>query len=329
MIMHVINSLIRLKFLLVITGVFVGCSQQTIPLAVLDKNTDILPPMLQLSEREPTDEQLQSKGVLCLDGNCYIVNKEGDAIKTIGGLTKTSDCIFTRCQNFTLYSFFTNWPEYYPIVGECSLGHYIMQARQEIFCGGGYDKVKNNSREWSLQGCFAIPYEGRLNVKNTATIKDDAPFMLDSVTYFGNKVNEWLTQEYAIRDIDGNVVFQIRMSNLLDIQAVALMKSDTCGDLCWLILRRLHSSKIWLVACDSASNLVFCKKLDTQGCVNYYFVDDLSISKNPFLIKVVDEHLKCGGRECLRKHYIESYFTIDENADMSEHKGGFVHKSGA
>ena len=181
MIMHVINSLIRLKFLLVITGVFVGCSQQTIPLAVLDKNTDILPSMLQLSEREPTDEQLQSKGVLCLDGNCYIVNKEGDAIKTIGGLTK--------------------WPEYYPIVGECSLGHYIMQARQEIFCGGGYDKVKNNSREWSLQGCFAIPYEGRLNVKNTATIKDDAPFMLDSVTYFGNKVNEWLTQEYAIQDI--------------------------------------------------------------------------------------------------------------------------------
>ena len=39
MIMHVINSLIRLKFLLVITGVFVGCSQQTIPLAVLDKES--------------------------------------------------------------------------------------------------------------------------------------------------------------------------------------------------------------------------------------------------------------------------------------------------
>lgn len=323
MIMHVINLLIRLKFLLVITGVFVGCSRQTIPLSVLDKNTDILPSMLQLSERALTDEQIQSKGVLCLDGNCYIVNKEGNAIKTFGGLAKTSDYILTRCQNFTRYSFFTNWPEYYPIVGECSLGHYIMQARQEIFCGGGYDKVKNNGRDWSLQGCFAIPYEGQLNVKNTATIKDDAPFMLDGVTYFGNEVNEWLTQEYAIQDLEGNIVFQIRMSNLLDIQAVALMRSDTCGDLCWLILRRLHSSKIWLVACDSASNLVFCKKLDTQGCVNYYFVDDLSISKNPFLIKVVDEHLKCGERECLRKHYIESYFTIDENADMSEHKGGF------
>lgn len=313
MIMPVINRFISIGCLLFITCVILGCSKQTISIATLNKSVEAMPTKLRLTERDVAEPQMRSKGILILEGNCYVVSHDCEAIYTIGGRLKTSDIVFTRCQNFTLYSFFTNWPTYYPIVGECYLGHYLMQGRQMLFCSGGRRKVEyRNGRKWLPRSCFSIPYTGALNSKNTATIGDDAPLMLNEVVYLGNKIYGWFGNEYVIRDCEGNTFFQIQMSNCLDVESVALMESPTYGDLCWVILRQLRSSNRWLVACNIKSDAVFCKKLDTAGCVNYYFVDDSTVSKNPFLVKVVKEHLACTDDECLRKCYIKSFLTIDE-----------------
>ena len=314
MIMRVIKHVFCILWTFLQLWTFLGCSDfQSISLNHIDATIELLPQNINLNERDILNLNLDKDGFVFLEGNFYIVSKAENEIQTFGGSCKSSVFKPTRCQNFTLYSFFTNWPKYYPIVGECCLGHYLMQGRQEIFCSGGNRKIEfQNGRSGLSMGCFSVPYVGQLNSKNTATVGVDVPLMLNEVVYLGNEVNGWFGKEYVIRDCEENIFFQIQMSNLLDIESVALMESLTYGKLCWFILRRLRSSNQWLVAYNIKSDIVFCKKLDTDGCVSYYFVDDSAISKNPFLVKVMNEHLECTEDECLRKCYVKSYLTIDE-----------------
>lgn len=284
----------------------------------LDKfEREVIPNDISLTKHNPSSQIKSSSGTLILGGNFYLINHMASPnVRTFSGEGKPGNQVITRCVNFSNYDFMSgsNLEKYYQIVGECSLSHNVIHTNSELICtGGSYGMVKRLSdSRFIKRGCFSVPYTCPF-IKKSSWKKEKFILKLGEKILNGSITREGILpyQKLKIEDEAQNSLFMISGPNNLDVCSVALMKCSKYGELCWLIVRKLRSSKQWLVACNTQSQVIYCEELNTAGLIDYYFVDDKMISVNPFIVKVVDEHLACGESECLRKRSVESYFTID------------------